>query len=93
MTLRTLNYGNYGIFLIMGNAGFCPSAVTPFTLAKPPGTPQPQVDQHIFGSFSSAGHAHGSDAQHSDWLGSEFGCSVLGLRFGWRVGGLLTVSC
>ena len=21
------NYGNYGIFLIMGNAGFCPSAV------------------------------------------------------------------
>ena len=24
--LRTLNYGNYGIFLIMGNAGFCPSA-------------------------------------------------------------------
>ena len=29
MTLRTLNYGNYGIFLIMGNAGFCPSAVVP----------------------------------------------------------------
>ena len=29
MTLRTLNYGNYGIFLIMGNAGFCPSAVAP----------------------------------------------------------------
>ena len=27
MTLRTLNYGNYGILLIMGNAGFCPSAV------------------------------------------------------------------
>ena len=26
MTLRILNYGNYGIFLIMGNAGFCPSA-------------------------------------------------------------------
>ena len=25
MTLRTLNYGNYGIFLIMGHAGFCPS--------------------------------------------------------------------
>ena len=22
-----LNYGNYGIFLIMGHAGFCPSAV------------------------------------------------------------------
>ena len=27
MTLRTLNYGNYGIFLLMGSAGFCPSAV------------------------------------------------------------------
>ena len=27
MTLRTLNYGNYGIFLIMGHAGFCPSTV------------------------------------------------------------------
>ena len=27
MTLRTLNYGNYGVFLIMGNAGFRPSAV------------------------------------------------------------------
>ena len=26
MTLRTLNYGNYGIFLIMGSAGFCPSS-------------------------------------------------------------------
>ena len=25
--LRTLNYGNYGIFLIMGSAGFCPSTV------------------------------------------------------------------
>ena len=32
MTLRTLNYGNYGIFLIMGNAGFCPSTV----LLSPP---------------------------------------------------------
>ena len=27
MTLRTLNYGNYGIFFIMGTAGFCPSTV------------------------------------------------------------------
>ena len=26
-TSRTLNYGNYGIFLIMGNAGFLSSAV------------------------------------------------------------------
>ena len=30
MTLRTLNYGNYGIFLIMGNAGFCPSTVSQY---------------------------------------------------------------
>ena len=29
MTLRTLNYGNYGIFPIKGNAGFCPSTVSP----------------------------------------------------------------
>ena len=27
MTLRTLHYGIYGIFLIMGNAGLCPSTV------------------------------------------------------------------
>ena len=33
MTLRTLNYGNYGIFLIMGNAGFCPSTVRVSLLA------------------------------------------------------------
>ena len=32
MTLRTLNYGNYGIFLIMGNAGFSPSTVCPLPL-------------------------------------------------------------
>ena len=42
MTLRTLNYGNHGIFLIMGNAGFCPSTVlfpySPF-LARAAGTP------------------------------------------------------
>ena len=30
MTLRTLNYGNYGIFLIMGNAGFISSILVPF---------------------------------------------------------------
>ena len=27
--LGTLSYGNYGIFLIMGNAGFIPSTVVP----------------------------------------------------------------
>ena len=35
MTLRTLNYGNYGIFLIMGNAGFCPSAILLPGIQKP----------------------------------------------------------
>ena len=35
MTLRTLNYGNYGIFLMMGNAGFCPSAVSGRFLGAP----------------------------------------------------------
>ena len=27
MTFRTLNYGNYGIFLLLGNAGFISSTV------------------------------------------------------------------
>ena len=27
LLLSILNYGNYGIFLIMGSAGFCPSTV------------------------------------------------------------------
>ena len=35
MTLRTLNYGNYGIFLIMGDAGFCPSTVEAQKLETP----------------------------------------------------------
>ena len=35
MTLRTLNYGNYGILLIMGNAGFCPSAVLQSEFGNP----------------------------------------------------------
>ena len=34
MTLRTLNYGNYGIFLIVGSAGFCPSTVWNWGLEK-----------------------------------------------------------
>ena len=35
MTLRTLNYGNYVMFLIMGNAGFCPSTVLLLLLLLP----------------------------------------------------------
>ena len=34
MTLRTLDYGTYGIFLILGHAGFWPSTVV--VLSKPP---------------------------------------------------------
>ena len=41
MTLRTLNYGNYDIFLIMGNAGFCPSTVFPGPFG--PGTQKPET--------------------------------------------------
>ena len=47
MTLRTLNYGNYGIFLNMGNAGFCPSTVVSalkpldFDGVSQPSTPAP----------------------------------------------------
>ena len=33
MTLRTLNYGNYGTFLVMGSAGFCPSTVSMRSIA------------------------------------------------------------
>ena len=44
MTLRTLNYGNYGLFLIMGNAGFCPSTVvTPPKKGKNSPPPDPVV--------------------------------------------------
>ena len=35
MTLRTLNYGNYGILLTMGNAGFCPSTVSHVLTGQP----------------------------------------------------------
>ena len=47
MTLRTLNYGNYGIFLVMGNAGFCPSAVvsTPRVLERSSSRSDPRGDQ------------------------------------------------
>ena len=33
LTLRTLNYGNYGIFCFMGNAGFISSTVVEFEAA------------------------------------------------------------
>ena len=40
MTLRTLNHGNCGIFLIMGNAGFCSSTVR--LVHRKPRRPCPQ---------------------------------------------------
>ena len=41
MTLRTLNYGNYGICLVMGNAGFKSAtvAMTVLALLIPPPPP------------------------------------------------------
>ena len=61
MTLRTLNYGNYGIFLIitviMGNAGFCPSTEGLEVLFNPlelvPERPWGFLHQH--GSIRSLG--------------------------------------
>ena len=52
MTLRTLNYENYSIFLIMGNAGFCPSAVVLVIVQAPKvtGLPLWLVDFHLSGS-------------------------------------------
>ena len=55
MTLRTLNYGNYGIVLIMGNAGFCPSTVK-FKVPHTAGL-DPWQDQH--GSFVTASYWKG----------------------------------
>ena len=37
-SLKTLNYGNYGILLIMGNAGLLPSTVVPLTAGSMPVT-------------------------------------------------------
>ena len=34
LTLRTLNYGNYGIFLVMGNAGFFISSTVSFLVLR-----------------------------------------------------------
>ena len=61
MTLRTLNYGNYGIFLIMGNAGFCPSTVVSlvaewiyFALFRDNTTHYKTKRLHFFGLKNSA---------------------------------------
>ena len=52
MTLRTLNYGNYGIFLIMGNAGFCPSTVCN---QRSSSGPQISIRARLLGSFDQLG--------------------------------------
>ena len=48
MTLRTLNYGNYGIFLIMGNAGFCPSTVARVVMTR-----ERRIEEEEGGALSS----------------------------------------
>ena len=61
MTLRALKYGNYGIFPIMGNAGFVSSTVTPKTLpitnapgySPTPLTPQALVQCKAFNRFNT----------------------------------------
>ena len=58
MTLRTLNYGNYGIFLIVGNAGFCPSTVWWLL-----------IDEEFTG-FCAALHFRISQGLHSGCIGS-----------------------
>ena len=54
MTLRTLNYGNYSIFLIMGNAGFCPSTVVTVIGFRVQG---PVYMGYHYGSFGCRGRA------------------------------------
>ena len=49
MTLRTLNYGNYGIFLIIGNAGFLSSAV------GKPARQLPGSDSRVDEGFGTSG--------------------------------------
>ena len=54
----TQNYGNYGIFLIMGNAGFISSTVV-FGLQKqtPPQKKKKQGKRAMFGSSPDRGIA------------------------------------
>ena len=74
MTLRTLNYGKYGIFLIMSNAGFISSTVLQVqahgavSRAKVP----PQLR-----SFSGAAWGGGGSVQG---VGCRFKVSCLGFR-------------
>ena len=53
MTLRTPNYGDYGVLLIMGNAGFISSTV---------GRVSPQAQKegriHLFGLLMRTHHAN-----------------------------------
>ena len=54
MTLRTLNYGNYGMFLIMGSAGFCSKAVV---------KPSINSEEHSFMTGSSTNSSFHSNPQ------------------------------
>ena len=69
MTLRTLNYGNYGIFLIMGHAGFCPS--TESLNPKPFGSRKAEES-------ANPGHQVGTEGYDRSV------CRASGVRFGFR---------
>ena len=82
MTLRTLNYGNYGIFLIMGHAGFCPSTVWLLSRQGPA--------RHPFPFLRRARAQKLGDVPSSGWL--AISCLLFADRF--RVYGLrLFVWC
>ena len=73
MTLRTLNYGNYGIFLIMGHAGFCPSAVFRVLYWGPPFSETPIYLPALFLRLFQPSPRVAQDAE-----GLGFRVSVLG---------------
>ena len=86
MTLRTLNYGNYGIFLIMGNAGFLSINRIDYGSGFPPEA----VPFEVPGSLGAGRGFRGFELCRL--LGSRFrGLRVRGLGFkvqGFKVRGL-----
>ena len=45
-TVETLNFGNYGIFLIMGSAGFISSTIVVEVVLRPGSNPESPVPLH-----------------------------------------------
>ena len=61
-TLRTLNYGNYGIFLNMGNAGFISSTVwSDAQLQRPSRRPRTPAHGQVFSLFPLKKEKVGND--------------------------------